>query len=107
MPTIIWRWLGSRSAPSRIGQPPGPSGQSAITGCGSMMPHESGGIMTPARRRQVEEIYHAASQREESQREAFLSEACEGDEELKSEVESLLRQESSGDGLLAWGDVPR
>ena len=63
--------------------------------------------MTPARRRQVEEIYRAASQREESQREAFLNEACEGDEELKSEVESQLRQASSGEGLLAWGDAPR
>jgi eukaryotic-like serine/threonine-protein kinase len=58
--------------------------------------------VTPARWRQVEELYHAASQREESQRDAFLSEACKGDEELKSEVASLLRQQSTSEGLLGW-----
>ena len=56
--------------------------------------------MTPARWRQVEELYHAASQRDPVERDAFLSEACEGDEELKGEVESLLRQEVSGEGPL-------
>ena len=71
-----------------------------------MIPPESAGIMTPARWRQVEELYHAASQREESQREAFLKEACKGDRDLKSEVESLLRQESSSVDLLAWGAKP-
>ena len=58
--------------------------------------------MRPERWRKVEELYHAASEREPSQRAAFLREACQGDAELESEVESLLRQESSGDGLLGW-----
>jgi serine/threonine protein kinase len=62
--------------------------------------------MTPARWRQVEELYHAASQLEDSQHEAFLKEACKGDQDLKSEVESLLRQESSSEDLLAWGATP-
>jgi dipeptidyl aminopeptidase/acylaminoacyl peptidase/predicted Ser/Thr protein kinase len=58
--------------------------------------------MRPERWRKVEELYHAASEREPSQRAAFLREACQSDAELESEVESLLRQESSGDGLLGW-----
>ena len=62
--------------------------------------------MRPERWRKVEELYHAASEREPSQRAAFLREACQGDAELESEVESLLRQESSGDGLLGWDAAP-
>ena len=59
-----------------------------------MIPPESLGIMTPARWRQVEELFHAASQRDSNERDAFLREASEGDEDLKSEVESLLRLEA-------------
>lgn len=62
--------------------------------------------MTPARWRQVEELFHSASQRNPIERDAFLREACEGDEELKSEVESLLRQEASGDELLVGDAAP-
>ena len=64
-------------------------------------------VMPPERWRQVEELYHAAAVREASQRGAFLKEACRGDQELQSEVESLLRQEASGDGLLGWESPPR
>ena len=39
----------------------------------------------------IERLYHAALEREQSERAAFLAEACEGDEELRREVESLLR----------------
>ncbi len=53
--------------------------------------------MTPERWRQVEEIYHAALEREPGQRAAFLAQA---DPEVRREVESLLAQES-GDGVLA------
>jgi serine/threonine-protein kinase len=38
-------------------------------------------------------------------RSVFVAEACEGDEELRSEVESLLAQHSSREGILdraAW-----
>lgn len=46
--------------------------------------------MKPERWRKIEEIYHAALEREESQRAAFLADACGGDEALREEVESLL-----------------
>ena len=48
--------------------------------------------MQPERWRKIEEIYHAALQREESRRPAFLAEACAGDGALREEVESLLAQ---------------
>ena len=44
--------------------------------------------------RQVEELFHRALEREEPDRSAFLDEACEGDEALRREVESLLTEES-------------
>jgi len=56
--------------------------------------------MTSERWRQVEALYHAASEREPSQLSAFLDTACQGDEELRGEVESLLAQESSPGALL-------
>ena len=40
--------------------------------------------------RQVERLYHAALEREESERGAFLDEACSGDPGLRDEVGSLL-----------------
>ena len=46
--------------------------------------------MHPDRWRKIEEIYHAALEREGSQRAAFLAEACGGDDGLREEVESLL-----------------
>jgi serine/threonine protein kinase/Tol biopolymer transport system component len=45
-------------------------------------------------------LYHAALEREEGQRTAFLKEACAGDEDLRREVESLLAQEDAGDRFL-------
>ncbi len=58
--------------------------------------------MTSERWRQVEELYHSATEREPSGRSAFLDEACHGDEELRREVESLLEQENSAEILLDW-----
>jgi uncharacterized RDD family membrane protein YckC len=46
--------------------------------------------MDPDRWKQVEELYHATLEREESVRLAFLEEACAGDEALRRRVESLL-----------------
>jgi serine/threonine protein kinase len=62
--------------------------------------------MRPERWRKVEELYHAASEREPSLRAAFLREACQDDDELKSEVESLLAEDPSPDGLLGWNTPP-
>jgi serine/threonine protein kinase len=39
----------------------------------------------------IERLWNAALERAQSERAAFLAEACEGDEELRREVESLLR----------------
>jgi eukaryotic-like serine/threonine-protein kinase len=39
----------------------------------------------------IEQLYHEALERAETERAAFLAEACAGDEELRLEVESLLR----------------
>jgi Tol biopolymer transport system component len=56
--------------------------------------------MTPERWRQVEEIFHAALTRRGSDRAAFLASACGGDAGLRREVESLLAQHASNDGVL-------
>ena len=50
--------------------------------------------MEPERWWQVEKIYHAALEQQESGRAAFVKEACGGDEALRQEVESLLTQEN-------------
>ena len=42
------------------------------------------------RRQQVEELFHAALDREPAERETFLSQACRTDPELRAEVESLI-----------------
>jgi eukaryotic-like serine/threonine-protein kinase len=46
--------------------------------------------MEPERWRQVESLYHSVLEQEKDQRTAFLKQACEGDEELRRELESLL-----------------
>jgi eukaryotic-like serine/threonine-protein kinase len=46
--------------------------------------------MTPERYRQVKDLFQSALGYEPNRRAAFLSHACEGDEALYSEVESLL-----------------
>lgn len=48
--------------------------------------------MKAERWRQIERLYHAALEREPDERAAFLDEACAGDDELRREVESLLRK---------------
>ena len=52
--------------------------------------------MTPERWRKIEEIYHAAQEREPGERGAFVSEACCGDTELKGQIEAMLAQDSGG-----------
>src|SRR5262245_11019921 len=47
--------------------------------------------MTPERWQRIKQLYHAALERDANEREAFLAEACAGNEALRSEVESLLR----------------
>ena len=51
--------------------------------------------MDPERWRRVEEIYHKALEFEPNARTAFLETACESDQELRREVESLIAQGDS------------
>jgi serine/threonine-protein kinase len=48
----------------------------------------------------VEGLYHAAMERPVAEREAFLDEACGGDEELRREVQSLLAVERDAERLM-------
>ena len=56
--------------------------------------------MTPERWRQVTELFHAALARDESQRAAFLRDACPDDEPLRHEVASMLDQRADAEGFL-------
>ena len=51
--------------------------------------------MPPERWQEVDRLYHAALERVPAQRGAFLAEACDSDNRLRREVESLLQQETS------------
>src|SRR5258708_231279 len=56
--------------------------------------------MTPERLRQIEELYHSVREREPGQRAAFLADACQGDKELRREVESLLASNAANTAFL-------
>ncbi len=57
--------------------------------------------MNPERWQQIDRLLEAALELEASQRTAFLDQACAGDEELRSEVESLLCVHGQADGFLS------
>jgi len=56
--------------------------------------------MTPGRWQQIEELCHSALEQGESERPAFLRQACAGDAELLHQVESLLACEKSADKFM-------
>ncbi len=56
--------------------------------------------MQPEHWRQIEQLYHAALERDANERAAFLTEACAGDEMLRGEVESLLRCDARADNFI-------
>ena len=61
--------------------------------------------MSPERWQRIEEAYHSALERAPDQRAAFLAEICGSDDELRREVESLLRQGESKEAFVdrpAW-----
>jgi len=57
-------------------------------------PGGSGGAVTPDRWQQVKAVLEDALEQEGAARTAFLAEACQGDDELRQEVESLLASEA-------------
>jgi Tol biopolymer transport system component/predicted Ser/Thr protein kinase len=52
--------------------------------------------MSPERWQKIEQLYHTALEREPGGRSAFLDQACQGDAELRREVEALLAQGDAG-----------
>ncbi len=56
--------------------------------------------MTPARFRQIEEIFHAARKLTSEARAAFLEKACINDEAFRREVEELLRFDEEAGGFI-------
>src|SRR5690242_19256495 len=59
--------------------------------------------MEPERWKQLEELFHAALDRGEHERAAFLDEVCAGDTGLRSELELLLAHEAHRTGSLIHG----
>ena len=57
--------------------------------------------MKPERWKQIEKIYDAALEFDASRRASFLDQACEGDEELRQEVVSLLASNEQAGSFLA------
>jgi hypothetical protein len=65
--------------------------------------------VTPDRWRRINEIFHAALERDEAARAAYVQEAAAGDDELRREVEALLATNARTAGFLetpAWGVAP-
>jgi non-specific serine/threonine protein kinase/serine/threonine-protein kinase len=52
--------------------------------------------MSPSRRERVDELLRSTLNLPDTEREPFLTESCAGDPSLRSEVESLLRERSTG-----------
>ncbi|MBC7929532.1 MAG: hypothetical protein H7Z38_03095, partial [Rubrivivax sp.] len=46
--------------------------------------------MTPERWQRIKELFHAAIERAPAERRAFLDEACAGDAQMRTEVETLV-----------------
>jgi serine/threonine protein kinase len=57
-------------------------------------------MMERERWEQIERLYHAALERGPDEREAFLDEACPGDEELRREVAGLLACDNPSDSFI-------
>ena len=56
--------------------------------------------MTSNRWEEINRLYNAAVEVEEKERTTFLEKACQGDQELRREVESLLAYDQKGQQLL-------
>jgi serine/threonine protein kinase/Tol biopolymer transport system component len=58
-------------------------------------------MITPERWQRVKEIFVSVQSRAPAERAAFLDEACNGDEGIRDEVESLLAADSTNDDFLS------
>src|SRR5437867_11607364 len=56
--------------------------------------------MSAERSRQIEQLYHAARERDPAQRAVFLDQACAGDQALRREVNSLLAEDARVESFL-------
>jgi hypothetical protein len=56
--------------------------------------------MNSDRWQEIERLYHSALERPESQRRAFVEEACGGDSALRDEAESLLAEGGHGASII-------
>src|SRR5262245_27810610 len=56
--------------------------------------------MDPERWQEIEQLCHSALELESNRREAFLKEACAGDESLRRGVESLLAQQTEAENFI-------
>jgi eukaryotic-like serine/threonine-protein kinase len=64
--------------------------------------------MKSERWRQIEQLYHSALAQEPMRRDGFLADACQGDADLRREVQSLLAQSGSNEALVdqsAWAAI--
>ena len=63
--------------------------------------------MTPERWQQIDHLFHSALEREFAERDAFLAQACIGDESLRQEVESLIGSHERSEGFIETpaGDI--
>jgi len=56
--------------------------------------------MSPEHWQKVKEIFYAAQERDENERAAFIAESCDGDDDLRREVESLLASYEKSDTFI-------
>jgi serine/threonine-protein kinase len=56
--------------------------------------------MSPERWRKIEQLYHSALELDSSEQSEYLAKACDGDDDLRQRVASLLREETSAANLL-------
>ena len=63
--------------------------------------------MTPKRWQRVNEVFHSVLERAPGERADFLSQVCAGDEELRREVESLIRSDQQEGTFIGEPVLPR
>ena len=56
--------------------------------------------MTPERLQQIEDLYHSALDRDSAERMAFVDDSCNGDAELRHEVEPLLASHEQAEDFI-------